>query len=148
MTRYVLLDTGVLGQIARRRPQAAIMQWVRRLSATGARLVIPEVCDYELRRESLRARLTGSLQVLDSLAGTFDYLPIETPVMRLAAQLWAAARQQGLPTADVQALDGDVLLAAQAQILIESGHDAVVATGNPTHLARFVPAERWQAITV
>jgi hypothetical protein len=68
--------------------------------------------------------------------------------MRLAAQLWATARQQGRPAADVQAPDGDVILAAQTQILITNGHDAVVATGNPRHLARFVPAEQWQASTM
>jgi hypothetical protein len=64
--------------------------------------------------------------------------------MRLAAELWAQARNAGLPTGSSAALDGDVILAAQALTL---GGPIVVATGNPTHLSRFVPAEDWTAIT-
>ena len=62
--------------------------------------------------------------------------------MLRAAELWAQARQQGYPTADPQALDGDVILAAQALTL-----HGIVATDNVGHLARFVDARPWQEIT-
>jgi hypothetical protein len=52
-----------------------------------------------------------------------------------------------MPTADNAALDGDVILAAQAALLHALGHSVVIATTNVTHLARLVPAERWQNIT-
>jgi predicted nucleic acid-binding protein len=70
-----------------------------------------------------------------------DYLPLDTSMMRRAAELWARARNMGLPTAPPEALDGDVILAAQAERVA-----AVVATTNVGHLARFVSADHWRNI--
>ena len=72
------------------------------------------------------------------------YLPISTAAMRQAALLWARARQQGQPTAGDKALDGDVILAAQA-IALEAP-DVLIATTNIGHLSRFVAADLWQNI--
>jgi hypothetical protein len=68
--------------------------------------------------------------------------------MLQAAQFWAQLRQIGLPTAPVDALDGDVILAAQASLLRALGVDAIIATTNVRHLERLVPAERWDRILV
>jgi hypothetical protein len=51
-----------------------------------------------------------------------------------------------MPTADPLELDADVILAAQAYLLIRTGLDVVVATTNVGHLARFVPAKKWDEI--
>jgi len=91
--------------------------------------------------------LPTSLNALNALQATLDYVQVTTPVLREAASLWAEARRQGVPTADRQALDGDVILAASARLLIEEGHDVVVATTNVGHLSRFVPAQLWHDIT-
>ena len=78
---------------------------------------------------------------------TYGYFPITTDVMRRAAQLWADARNRGRPTADPKALDADVILAAQAQLIGEAAGDRViVATDNIRHLAQFVEARSWQEI--
>jgi hypothetical protein len=53
----------------------------------------------------------------DGLARLLEYLPLTTAAMRQAAVFWAQGRQQGQPTADDKALDGDVILAAQAMTL-------------------------------
>lgn len=66
--------------------------------------------------------------------------------MRLAADLWAAARRRGMPTADRHALDIDVILAAQVLSHGYDPRDFVVATSNVTHLAQFVPSREWQTI--
>jgi predicted nucleic acid-binding protein len=121
------------------------LHWIQDSLASGHHVVVPEIADYEVRRELLRAdRITG-LARLDSLVQELDYLPISTAAMRLAAQLWAQTRRQGRPTADNRALDGDVILAAQ--VLTSPYADAVIATTNVSHLALFVRAAPWTDLT-
>jgi len=107
-------------------------------------VVVPEIADYEVRRELIRIRSQSALANLDGFGIQLDYLPLTTDALRLAAELWALARISGLPTASDPALDGDVILAAQALCL---NTPVVVATGNPAHLARFVSAELWSSIS-
>jgi hypothetical protein len=76
-----------------------------------------------------------------------EYAPITTDVMLRAAELWAAARSAGLPTAGPDALDGGCILAAQAQLSVGPGDTVTVATDNVAHLSRFIDAELWETIT-
>ncbi len=39
-----------------------------------------------------------------------------------------------------------MILAAQALLVAEDGHEAIVATRNVGHLARFVDAREWETI--
>lgn len=145
--RGVVLDTGPLGMIVHPGgpPQVEACQlWLNDLLAQSVRVILPEIADYELRRELTRLRKASSLLQLDVFADTLEYLPITTAVMRLAAQFWAQARQQGLSTADPKELDGDVILAAQAATLGVS--NIVIATTNVGHLAPFVSAKLWHEI--
>ena len=107
---------------------------------------MPEIADYEIRRELIRAKKTSGLARLDALIGQVPsrYLAITTPIMRLAAELWAQARTRGLPTADPKELDADVVLAAQALSLGDA--KVMVATVNVGHIAQFVAADVWQNI--
>jgi predicted nucleic acid-binding protein len=105
---------------------------------------VPEITDYEVRRELIRAGKRGSIRRLDALAQATEYQPITTAVMRLAAELWAQARQQGRPTAGDNTIDADMILAAQALTL--GVPNVIVATTNVGHLTHFVPAELWQNI--
>jgi len=66
--------------------------------------------------------------------------------MKRAAQLWAQARKEGRPTAPKEALDADVILAAQTLSLEPTHGSAVVATTNVGHLRRFVDARTWREI--
>lgn len=65
-------------------------------SATGDPIFIPEIADYEVRRELLRARKLRGLARLDLLKDSLEYLPLTTPIMLRAAELWAQARQQAI----------------------------------------------------
>jgi predicted nucleic acid-binding protein len=116
-------------------------RWLRAHLEAGTDVLIPEISDYEVRRELLRAGKTTSLRRLDLLQDGLTYLPLNTAVMRRAAAMWAVARAQGLPTADRKEIDADVILAAQAE---RAG--AVVATANVGHIARFVAAKHWRDI--
>lgn len=149
MSQAVLLDSGPLGLLTvppakQKGNAAACARWLASLLAAGNRVVVPEITDYELRRELLRTGRKKSLAQLDALAAATEYLPLTTAAMRRAAELWAQARQQGQPTAGDKSIDADVILAAQALTLGDPA--VVVATTNVGHLARFVPAELWQNI--
>jgi predicted nucleic acid-binding protein len=105
---------------------------------------IPEIADYELRRELLRMvrdrqATMRSIRRLDELIETLQFLPISTSILRRAAGLWADARVRGRPTASAAALDADVILASTA--IEVSG---VVLTENRKHLSRYVIARTWQ----
>src|SRR5271156_582817 len=117
MREFVLLDSGPLGQAGRSYGIAAADQcrlWIDSLMARGVEVVVPEVADYEVRRELTRINAVGSLRRLDDLVtlGGFSYQPVSSAAWRHAALLWADARQLSIPTASPDALDADVILAA------------------------------------
>ena len=119
--------------------------------AAGHTFYIPEVIDYEIRRELIRAGKTQSIANLDTLKTTATYVKITTQAMLRAADLWATSRNAGLPTGDPKKLDIDVILAAQTLIVAESSGmpltDFVIATANIGHLSRFgVAAGEWQSV--
>lgn len=141
MISVVVLDSGPLGMIAHPRPNRDIIEWLNRLLAAGATVIVAEVIDYEVRRNLLLHGLTASVARLDQLKRSLSYLPLNTDVMLSAAELWADARRQHQPTADPKELDIDVILAAQARQV-----GGVVVTDNVGHLSRFVDARRWQEV--
>ena len=108
--------------------------------------MVPEVIDYEVRRELLRAGRFRGLSALDALGRQLGLLPCSGAVLIEAAGLWAEARRRGQPTADDKALDIDVILAATANLASSEGHDVVIATGNVAHLSRYAAAELWDRI--
>jgi hypothetical protein len=147
--RYRFLDTGPLG-LACRRPNPGKVNLIHLCvsvlwSSEGVTVVLPEIADYELRRELIRIGATGSLRILDSLRDKLRFLEINTKAMSRAAELWALARQNNSATADDKSLDGDVILAAQALEFTGIGDDLVVITDNHKHLARFVKTSAWAA---
>ena len=149
MTHAILLDTGVLGLVTNPQlsPQGlACSQWIRSLVRNASRVIVPELADYELRRELLRANRTRGIARLDALTQALEYLPLTTAAMRRAARCWAEARQQGQPTAGDRMLDGDMILIGQALTLALPATDVVIATTNIRHLSRFVAADLWQNI--
>lgn len=149
MSKIILLDSGPLGLVTNPKSSPtndACNRWMRAQLANGVRVLIPEIADYEVRRELLRAGKSRGIAYLDVAKINLGYLPITTPTMLKAAEFWAHARKIGKPTAHHLRLDADVILAAQAALLIAGGHDVIVATDNISHLSLFVPAERWQNI--
>lgn len=85
MSRIIFLDAGPLGIVTNPRPSPpslACAQWLQSLIAAGQRVIIPEIADYEVRRELLRA---GRVR-LDQLSTFAEYLPLTTEAMRRAAE--------------------------------------------------------------
>src|SRR5579864_6538079 len=136
----LMLDTGPLAMLVHPRPDRAFAEWFAAAVAAGQIIVIPEIADYELRRKLLHQDFKQSIARLDSLEVFLRYLPVDTATLRRAAELWAAARRRGRPTAPQAALDGDVILAAQAE-------GAIVVTEDLQDLSQFVPIRRWSEIS-
>lgn len=147
MSRVILLDAGVLGQLAHPRPNAGLVRWTLACLRNGVVVAFSEVTDYELRRSFLLANLVPSLARLDACQHDYEYLPLSTDVMLRAAQVWADARRMGRPLADPQRLDADAILIAQALLLGDDGHTVVIATENVKHLSLFTVAQRWPEIS-
>jgi predicted nucleic acid-binding protein len=151
MPRMIILDSEPLGLLTRRKDSNRAERchlWAALRAEEGAELVVPEIIDYELRRELIRADKRESVDRLDAFISSrmVKYLPIDSEAMRYAADLWAQARRTGKPTAPDNALDVDVILAAQALNYGGPALHFVVATGNVGHLSRFCPADNWENI--
>ncbi|PSB57394.1 nucleic acid-binding protein [Chamaesiphon polymorphus CCALA 037] len=149
MNRLIVLDSAPVGLITNPKATQLALQcqrWLLSLLQSGDLAIVPEIVDYEIRRELLRANKQSGIGKLDQLKSELIYLPITTEVMIQAAELWSQVRQQGKPTADDKALDGDVILAAQAMSVTNNAREVIVATSNPKHLSLFVDARDWQDI--
>lgn len=149
MAWLVVLDSGPLGSASKPlgKPDGDESRVrLNRLVENGARIIIPEIADYEVRRELLRVGNPKAVARMNQLRITFLYDPITTAVMEKAAEFWAASRRRGRPTSHPQSLDGDVILAAHATLLAGPGDKVTVATSNVGHLARFVDARDWTTI--
>lgn len=145
------IDTCILTIVCndQHREHAAVTEWLGAfLDHEDSEVYLPAIADYELRRKLLHLarrdklpKTLRSLQRLDSLIGPVRFLTLTEAVMRDAASLWAQARYEGKPTASPVALDGDVLLAAQA---IDAG--AVVVTDNRKHITRYCTVADWRTV--
>jgi hypothetical protein len=81
----ILLDSGPLGLVTNPKTSdqsVACTQWLQTLVASGARVIVPEISDYEIRRELLRAQKSKGIERLDALIGMLQYLPLSTSAMR------------------------------------------------------------------
>ena len=123
MPRIVLLDTGPLGMVSYPRPNRDVVEWIKNLLQSGAGILVPEIADYEVRRELLRAKKTKGIKRLDDLTRTMGYVPITD-----------------------EALDGDAILAGQAVTLDIGADELVIATTNMKHLSQFASAKIWSDI--
>ena len=149
MDKIVLLDSGPLGIVTN--PKASPENesgrlWLQYLLSQNVNVIIPEITDYEVRRELQRGKKINGLKRLNELKAALTYLPINTATMLKAAEFWSKARQMGKKTASDDALDGDVILAAQAALLQNANNQIIVATKNVKHLSLFVDAREWKSI--
>jgi predicted nucleic acid-binding protein len=151
MASFVVLDAGPLGLVTKPRGKPDVNRckaWVNDLDDAGFQIIIPEIADYEVRRELIRNGATAGIARLDRYLSGFWYEAITTAAMRQAAEFWAIVRRAGAPTADPHALDADCILAAQASLLPGPGDVVIIATTNVRHLGRFpdIDAREWQKI--
>ena len=147
----VFLDSGVLHTLISNSNVKEVIDcqnWFYYLLSRSALIVTSAICNYEVKRELVRRNNVGEINNLNQLKKLIDSLPVDEPTLDLAAELWAEARNQGIPTADNLSLDADVIICAQYQLLARKypGRYVVIATTNVKHLSRFAEAQEWQNI--
>lgn len=150
----IFLDAGPLGMLtnpAATQKTRAIKEWMSSHLARGVLFRVPEVSDYEIRRNLILENLTAAITRLDAFKSTIGYIPLTTPAMRKAAELWADGWRHGIPTAPKEELDCDVVLAAQAITTSAGSEQIIIVTDNLGHLSRFntstVTAMEWRNFT-
>ena len=148
----IILDTFPASSVAKRPGLILSLsdkcrQWVEDCEEAGHTVLVPAICYYEARRElEQRQAVAQMLRLRAYCLSSKRYIPLTTIHLEEAARLWGEARRAGLPTAASQALDGDVILAAQTLSLGISPQEYVVATTNVGHLTKFVSCDEWTNI--
>ena len=149
MSRVVFLDTGPLGMYANPKPNAkneACRQRVNDLLIAGANVRAPGIVVYETRRKVVHLQLrqpeANRLVRFETVVLTLGLVPVTEETLRRASDIWAQARHVGHVTAPPEAIDGDVILVAQAFIESEKGDPVEIATTNSKDLIKIYPAAR------
>jgi hypothetical protein len=96
----LLLDSGPLGLITqpqRSHEVMAITAWLKDCLRAGARVFVPAIVYYEIKRELLRANKSIGIARLDAFvsAAPDRYIPLTDDALRFAAELWAQSRRVG-----------------------------------------------------
>ena len=151
----IFIDSGVLGILTnpyKFGEAGDCEQWLYTLLSQGVYICSSDICDFEVRRGLVLAlqnkpKFSG-IQNLDEIRDIIDFLPINSVLLRKAADLWASARSQGIPNSDKKSLDEDIIITAHWQMLTENfpGRYIVVATTNVKHLSRFSEAKVWKDV--
>lgn len=145
----IFLDTGVLSLVTHPSGKATARdcaRWLQAMSDAGHEIFVPEISDYELRRELTRARKLRSVARLDRLHSEVHYLPISTDAMRKAAEYSAFLRNSGQPGASDDDLDADMIICGQVSVCSSDLDDCVVVTNNARHFSALVNAMAWHEI--
>ena len=150
MTRAILLDSGVVGMLVSPPSRPAVVKALVWLDGWLGKVdvILPDITDYEVRRELVRLDATAKLTRLADLHESLLRVEVDRAAWLKAAEFWAIVRQSGLPTAGPDALDGDAILAGVAATIAMPGDEVIIATTNVQHLTRFpgVVSRLWEEI--
>lgn len=85
MSKVILLDTHPLSQVTHPKINPKVKKWLDSLQHTETFIRVPEIADYELRRELLRQRKQKSIERLNQLS-QICLIPLTSATMRKAAE--------------------------------------------------------------
>ena len=153
MPRVIVLDSFPLSCVGKSKSEPPTLtdqcrEWIIDCVVAGNVVRVPAIIYYETLRELERLNASAQIQRLKAFCFNVPdrFLRLETADLEDAAKLWARSRNSGIPTASPDALDGDMILAAQTLRLSVAKTEYVVATTNVAHLVPFISAELWTAI--
>jgi hypothetical protein len=149
--RIVLLDESPLAAITHpsSKGDAGVAKtWYAELRAAGITVRVPQIADYELRRQLILKNFLSSIALLNQvIRQTGGLVPIKEKTFQHAAKLWAQRRKNNEAARDDKSLDGDMILCAQAWSLTRPRQKVIVASSNIKHLKSFVECDEWKNIT-
>jgi tRNA(fMet)-specific endonuclease VapC len=125
-----LLDTDILSEVLKAKDARVLANAQQYLSQYG-RFSFSAITFYEVVRGLVATGATRQLNSFLQTAGNSEVVPISVPILRRAADLWAAANASGHPRDDA-----DLVIGATA---LEIGRALV--TGNTSHFA-WIPGLR------
>lgn len=157
----VVLDTNILGVLATPNDSESLeregesrevyycTEWLYRLLSKGAQVVIPNICDYEIRRELIRIS-SSSVEELNNLRESLDCYEVTFDVLEEAAEIWAESRKISQPNTQKENIDVDCIVAACCRVLERenSGRVVILATKNIKDFQRTTNCALWQDIGV
>ncbi|HJT33473.1 MAG TPA: PIN domain-containing protein [Pirellulales bacterium] len=117
-----ILDTDILSEVLKAKDQDVLTR-AKDYLAVHQRLAFSSITYYEILRGLIAKRAGQQLAKFLKTARTSDLLPVNLPVLRRAAELWAEAQMQGHPRDDA-----DLIIAATA---LDASRELV--TGNLAH---------------
>lgn len=136
--RVVLLDSGPLGEIISPKPKGYIKDWLSFIKQNKISLRVPEIIDYEIRRNLILSNLGKSERRLNQYRNRKEFIHLNSEILICACEIWAELRRIGQPTASKERLDIDVLLIAQAISQTDSFEEVIIVTTNVKHLIRCI----------
>ena len=148
----IILDTFPTSSVSKREGRKPTLsdhchKWVDNCEYAGHTILVPAVSYYEALRElEQRQALSQMVRLKEFCLLPTRFMPLTTIHLEAAAKLWGDARRGGRPTSSNDALDADVIIAAQALSLGLTRSEYVVATTNVSHLSRYVPCDEWTNI--
>ena len=136
----LLLDTNTLTELCHPHRGLRVRRWFEAMHVRHT-VFLSGVAEYELRRELVRNHSVRALDALENLAERLPYVPMDRPMWKCAAVVWADQVAKGRMPA--QGISGDTLLAAQALVV-----RAVVITENLKHFEGIVLAMSWTDVPI
>lgn len=105
VSRVVLLDAGILGLVTnpkRSQQSTDCARWLQNLAIQDNRIIVPEIADYEVRRELLRAVLSRIITEYEKLGDltTAAFVTTRNVSLRLQASI-ELAQIYGVAKADI-----------------------------------------------
>lgn len=151
----ILIDTGIVGLLTQpnsTNESTQILDWMYNSLAKSVRVLASDICDYEIRRGLIKARLDGrcsdGIEKLDQLREVIEFLPITNRALAHACVYWADAAKKSQLNAPKHDINFDLILCGTWKVLTEDypGQDIVIATKNLRDFLRFANADLWQNI--
>ncbi len=156
----VILDSNILGLIiaplstnfekeeGKYKQARECIYWFQNLLSRGAYVTVPDICDYEIRRELIRINSFESLDNLKGLRNVINFQELTFNVLTEAAEIWAIARNSNQPNKSIQNIDVDCIIAAHWRLLKNEypGREVIVATENIKDFQSFSDCSSWKNI--